>query len=344
MRIEEITTAAALEWLRPDWIGLWQRAVTAGPFQHPDWLLSWWRWLGGGQLFVLAVRDGAELAALAPFYITTEAASGERQLTLLGNGVSDCCDVLLDPGRSGAKAALAEALKTRSAGWTSYDLRDLPPDSALLSIFGDEPEASISRDTPTVVVDLRGGAEGSLLSPRMTADLRRCRRRAEEIGVLSMDFASSEELIARAMDVLFALHHARWRARDEAGVLHGSEREAFYREVAARFARHGWLRLLTLSLGDRVVGASFDFQVRGRAYHYIGGFAPELGMLGIGSLMLQQLIARAIRDGAGEFDFLRGEEDYKRRWGGVPRPHYRIRPKQVAETARKTEDKHAGAA
>ena len=103
MRVEEITTAAVLERLRPDWTCLWQRAVTPGPFQHPDRLLPWWRRLGGGELLVLAARDGAELLALAPFYITADAASGERQLTLLGNGVSDSCDVLLDPGRSGPR-------------------------------------------------------------------------------------------------------------------------------------------------------------------------------------------------------------------------------------------------
>jgi CelD/BcsL family acetyltransferase involved in cellulose biosynthesis len=141
-----------------------------------------------------------------------------------------------------------------------------------------------------------------------------------------------------AMDALFALHGARWRARGEAGVFDGPRCEAFYREIAARFGRHGWLRLLTLSLDDRVVGASLDFQARSRAYHYIGGFDPQFGSLAIGALMLEQLIGRAVRDGAYEFDFLRGQEDYKRRWGGVARPQYRIRTRQSVEA------EHAGGA
>jgi CelD/BcsL family acetyltransferase involved in cellulose biosynthesis len=325
MRIEELTSDRALERLRPEWSSLWWRTVGAGPFQHPDWLLPWRMHLGGGDLLVLAVRDDRELIALAPFYIHVDG-SGERQLTLLGNGVSDCCDVLLDRSRTDAEAGLAEALRANRAGWTSCDLRDLPPGSVLLSLLSEEWSSSISVDTPTVVLDLEWWAERqSSLPSKMMADLHRRRRRAEEkIGPVRMDWAV-HGATEQAMDQLFALHGARWRARGEEGVLHGATLESFYRDIAARFSHLGWLRLSTLSVGDHLAGACLGFQLRGRAYHYIAGFDPEFAGFAIGQLMLHQIITRAARDGAYEFDFLRGEEDYKRRWGGTPRPQYRIR-------------------
>jgi CelD/BcsL family acetyltransferase involved in cellulose biosynthesis len=323
MRIEELTSDNALERLRPEWMLLWRRTAGAGPFQHPDWLLPWRRYIGAGDLLVLAVRDREELVALAPFYIHGDA-SGERQLTFLGNGVSDCCDVLLDRRRADAEAAMLGALRASRGRWTSCDLRDLPHSSVLPSIMSGEPNASICADTTTVVLDLDSwaGRLRSSSSAKMMADLRRRRRRAAEIGPIRMEFAA-EPSVDRAMDQLFALHGSRWQARGECGVLDGVE--AFYREIAGRFARLGWLRLSTMSLGGRVAGACLGFQLRGRAYHYIGGFDPELAGYAIGHQMLHQIIACAARDGAYEFDFLRGEEDYKRRWGGASRPQYRIR-------------------
>jgi CelD/BcsL family acetyltransferase involved in cellulose biosynthesis len=47
-------------------VNLSERLPGATPFQHPDWLLPWWRHIGGGVLFVIAIQDGGELA---PFYV-----------------------------------------------------------------------------------------------------------------------------------------------------------------------------------------------------------------------------------------------------------------------------------
>jgi CelD/BcsL family acetyltransferase involved in cellulose biosynthesis len=65
----EITTSAALQRIYPIWVNLSERLPGATPFQHPDWLLPWWRHIGGGVLFVIAIQDGGELSELAPFYV-----------------------------------------------------------------------------------------------------------------------------------------------------------------------------------------------------------------------------------------------------------------------------------
>ena len=56
LEIEEATTMAALEALRPDWTKLWLRSPAATPFQSPAWLIPWWRHFGNDELLVLAAR------------------------------------------------------------------------------------------------------------------------------------------------------------------------------------------------------------------------------------------------------------------------------------------------
>jgi CelD/BcsL family acetyltransferase involved in cellulose biosynthesis len=327
MHVSEIWSFEALERLRPEWAALWDRASKAGPFQHPDWLLPWWRCLGSGELLVLTVRDRAELVAVAPFYIYSDAARSIRQLTLLGNGISDSCDILLDENVPGSEQAVITGLIARQEYWNAYDFRDVPAGSVLVSTIAHQLGGSSEEDTPCVVLELHDDwkAEGARALPRkVLADLHRCRRRAEEIGQLRIGLAAAGQ-VSDALDGLFSLHERRWVALGERGVLSGSDVEAFHQEVAERFAHRAWLRLYRLYFGTRMAAANYGFCVRSRAYSYIGGFDPELANLSPGRMILYKAICDAAREGAGEFDLLRGAEKYKYRWGGRTRPQHRVR-------------------
>jgi CelD/BcsL family acetyltransferase involved in cellulose biosynthesis len=341
MQVSEIGSFEALERLRPEWAALWERLPEAGPFQHPDWLLVWWRYLGHGELLVLTVRDRADLVAVAPFYIHADVAQGIRQLTLLGNGISDTCDILLDQHTPGSVSALVTGLLARRDHWNSYDFRDVPATSVLISKMARQLGGSIEEDAPCVVMALgadwlakRAGA----LPPKFFADLRRCRRRAEELGQLRVGWAAGRE-VSDALDGLFSLHACRWRSLGTCGVLSGSEVEAFHHEVAQRFAQRRWLRLYRLYFGTRMAAANYGFCLRSRAYSYIGGFDPDLANLSPGRIIIHQAICDAAQEGAVEFDFLRGAEEYKYRWGGKTRAQHRLR--SPSSTRQNLNERHA---
>jgi CelD/BcsL family acetyltransferase involved in cellulose biosynthesis len=188
----------------------------------------------------------------------------------------------------------------------------------------DRADATVVDDEPCVVVDLRNWATAgkSPLPASLRADLRRRRRRAEELGSVRLEFVGEEDL-APALETLVGLHALRWHARGERGALDAGNVIAFHQEVADRFARRQWLRLCRLSIGERAAAVTYGFSVKRRAYFYIGGFDPAYARLGVGGLILHEIIRRAAAEGGQEFDFLRGEEDYKLRWGGQARAQYR---------------------
>lgn len=130
LRLEEVTSAAGLEALRPEWEALWASSPRATPFQHPAWLLAWWRHLGAGELRTLAVRGEGRLAGLWPMFVWADSA---RQLTPLGNGVSDHVDLLAAPGAGSAVAAAVFAALAAAGGWDTADFRDIPADSPLFT-------------------------------------------------------------------------------------------------------------------------------------------------------------------------------------------------------------------
>jgi CelD/BcsL family acetyltransferase involved in cellulose biosynthesis len=61
-----------------------------------------------------------------------------------------------------------------------------------------------------------------------------------------------------------------------------------------------------------------------RCYYYIGGFDPRFAALGPGTLLIAHAIEQARLEGAAAFDFLRGAEPYKYRWGAASRPTFQL--------------------
>jgi CelD/BcsL family acetyltransferase involved in cellulose biosynthesis len=156
----------------------------------------------------------------------------------------------------------------------------------------------------------------------MLEKLRYYRRRAEKAGEVRFETATGAGLEG-AMAALVALHRARWAARGEPGVLTDARVEGFHREVARGFAERGWLRLYLMRVGGRVAAAHYGFLARGCAYYYLGGFDPDFDRLSPGSLMLLHAVEAAVREGAREFDFLRGREPYKYAWSAQDRAQRR---------------------
>jgi CelD/BcsL family acetyltransferase involved in cellulose biosynthesis len=152
--------------------------------------------------------------------------------------------------------------------------------------------------------------------------LRYARRRAAREGEVRVETATADT-VDHGLDALLQLHRARWRNRGEDGVLH-PRAERFHRDVATAFASRGALRLHMLHMNEQLAAVFYGFHAHRRTSYYLGGFDPDLKILSPGNLVLFHAVETAVRDGAAEFDFLRGREAYKYDWGAVDRPHFRV--------------------
>ncbi|MGG5822596.1 GNAT family N-acetyltransferase [Falsiroseomonas sp. HW251] len=316
-RLEATTPEAVAS----DWAALWSRAPDATPFQHPAWLIPWWRHFDEGDLRLLALRDGEHLRALLPLYVH------RRGLLPLGIGTSDYLDALAEPGF--AEPAMAAFLAHRHDGFDRADWPQLRPASPLLS--GKAPPGwrdatEPAEPCPVLALPARFDLLGERVSAKTLRDLRTARRRAAEAG------ASFEEATAATLtgilDALFHLHAARWATRGEAGVLADPRVEAWHRDAAPALLQAGLLRLFALRLDGRIVGvihalADPPGRVRRTLYLYLQGFDPALERLSPGLLLVGEAVERGIADGFAAVDFLRGQERYKSFWGAANAPTFR---------------------
>lgn len=304
---------------------MWERCPAATPFQHPAWLLPWWRNLwGGGRACWLALRDGARLAGLAPLFVW---GTETRCVSLAGAGISDYLGFLIEPEHEAAGASLVlDWLNRRAAAWDLCDFQELRHDSPLLAAV---PTGAAEVETCAVcpVVRLPRSADEFFAGLRghFRRNLFRARQRVANGGG-AVEAAGPEDF-DELLSALFRLHAARWNALGQPGVL--AAVEPFHREAARAFLDCGMLRLYGLRMPAGLAGVLYGFAGHGSFYAYLDGFDPAFAHLSPGTVLVGHAVACAIAEGLAEFDFLRESETFKYGWGAVDRPNLRLVVRQV---------------
>lgn len=315
IELSDIRDADAMAAIAPEWWDLWQRCPSATPFQTPAWLVSWWRAFHPGRLVTVAARRQGRLVGLAPFYLDG------RRLLPVGISLSDYLDVLLDPEFAEEVAPAVVMHLTRSdLHWDEWEFSELRPGAAALGLGCPSGLAeSIEDQSPCPMLALPSAAEElrDVLPARKRRNLRLARNRAARRGVAVERVASDR--LEHAYAELVRLHEARWHSRGEPGVLTDARVRRFHSLALEPLSRHGLLRFYVLTIAGETASAYLGFQHRDGAYVYLVGFDPDYAFESPGTILLAHAIEEAVREGAGEFHFLRGEEDYKYGWGASDR-------------------------
>jgi CelD/BcsL family acetyltransferase involved in cellulose biosynthesis len=242
--------------------------------------------------------------------------------------VRDYAGPVAAPGREAEVAGLAmdwlaEDFMSRAVSW------GLPaggPMTVALAAAADERGWRVTEEDEAVcpALDLPGSWEEYVASlPKHDRhELRRKLRHLEAAGTVTFEEAASPGDVAAGFDTFLDLMRASRPDKD--GFLTPAM-ESFFRDLAATFAGLGMASLGSLLLDGRTVAMTFAFEQEGATYLYNSGYDPAQSHLAVGLLSKALAIRCAIERGQRRFDFLRGDEEYKRRLGGVPARVVRLR-------------------
>jgi CelD/BcsL family acetyltransferase involved in cellulose biosynthesis len=314
-----IRDPGALASILREWWALWRRAPIATPFQSPAWLMPWWDVFAPGQLATIAIRDGERLVALAPLYLET-GPLGLRLLPL-GIGISDYCDLLIDPDYDSQAAEHLMAALMRVAPWEICEFTELAPDASALKLPSPANlTATLSEASAAPILRLPATIEGLaeiIPRPRLR-QVRRARNAAARRGEVAIMVGDADNSEALLQD-LVRLHGARWHSRGQSGVFSDKRVVEFHTAALPGLMAAKLARLYALMIGETIAGVYYGFLDRGRAYAYLQGYDPKFADESPGLIVVAYAIEQAIREGAREFHFLRGDEPYKYEWGAERR-------------------------
>lgn len=302
--------------LRADWEQLWHEVPHASPFQSPAWVLSWAQIYAPGRCWAAALWRDGRLAAFVPAFVWNGA------LLLAGTGPSDHASALFTSGAEGAAPDLLRMLADSVAEpFDRIDLQQLASSSPLLHIRIENSVGARESADPCLALALESEEGLEYVPKKMRSNWRYSVRRLEREGA-RIDLVSEEEA-AGAVSELERLHSMRWEAEGKLGVLADELAARHLRLAIPELARAGILRMHRLHQGGEVIAILFAMRGAHSTCYYLSGFDPKWARLSPGTALVGTAIAHAASEGCSEFDFLRGQEDYKYAWGATERPMLR---------------------
>lgn len=305
---------------------------------NPSFFQSW-TWMGclAEERFpdpvLVEARDRGRTVALALF--------NRRGRTLYlgesGDAALDCVfieynGVLAETGREASLIAACLAAARGGSGPRSFRFRPIhsPPagrlwrrrlvlsgvDSATAVSLREIGSVSRNRSLPAPFADLCGSNDGYLerRSANTRHQLRRSLRDYAATGPITIERADTLARALAFLDGLAALHQATWAARGQPGAFAKPFFGRFHRALIERGLERGEVDLLRVAAGEQTIGFLYNYCYRGSSIAYQSGFAyAAAGRHGKPGLTCHyEAIRFAARWGAVRYDFLAGDDRYKR--------------------------------
>jgi len=312
------------------WNNLVEQSIADTPFSRHEYLSEWWKTLGGGEwsqaeLVLISATENDQLVGIAPLFITEY--DGRQALMLVGSiEISDYLDLIVradDLPRF--LSGLLDFLASRFASndnWSGIDWYNLPDSSPTPAALKTESgrrgwthHEEIYRPTPRIA--LNGSFEEYLsrLDKKQRHEIRRKMRRAAESGKVRFYVVDKDADIETELDSFF---HLMVQDPNKAMFLRDAMRDQMSTTIRAAH-EGGYLWLGFLEVDGIKAAASLNFDYKNKLWGYNSGVRRDFMELSPGWVLLAHVIQWCCENGRYEFDFMRGDEEYKYRFGGVNR-------------------------
>lgn len=312
-----------------EWDELAIRGMTDTPFQRLAYQRSWWQNLHpvDGELSSVVIRnEDGSLSAIACLAHT-------RDGILRFNGCVEETDYLdliatARDARESWEVIFPNLLNAQFPEWRHLDLCNVPAASPTRTVL---PEIASQYDLTVVesvievcpIIELPDSFEIYLegLASKQRREVRRKLRRANGAGAQLHIVDQDEDLAAAVDDFLALLQKSTFEKRDWLN----DGRRALFHEIAEAAQQEDTLQLMFLEVDGQKAATLFNFDYAGRIWVYNSGLDSNLfSALSPGVVITAWAIEHAINNGREAFDFLRGNEAYKYRFGAKDTDIFRL--------------------
>ncbi len=316
------------------WNDLLKESISDSPFLRHEYQRVWWEHRGGGewqnaQLVLVSARENEKLVGIAPLFIAEY--NGQRALMLNGSiEISDYLDLIVridDHTRfvSGLLDFLGSQLTDGWRGLDWYNIPDSSPTRAALKAESTQRgwahHEEIYRPTPRIPLNGDFDEYLSQLEKKQRHEIRRKVRRAEESGRGVRWFISDMQNPDAEIDAFVKLMEDD---QNKAKFLNESMR-AQVRSIIRAAHEAGWLWLAFLEVDGQRAAAALNFDYNNKLWGYNAGVDRTYMDLSPGWVLLSYTIQWCCENKRVEFDFMRGDEEYKYRFGAINQHVMRIK-------------------
>ena len=323
MRVEYQFESGGFWALKPEWNDLLPRSCCDTLFLTWEWQATWWKHLGEGDLKLLGFRaDGdGRLVGIAPLF-HPRADDGNNVLYMVGcRDVSDYLDLIVEQGQEDAVyQALLDYLDSEAPAWDVVDLCNIPQNSLTFVRLRELAEARgyqtlVEVEDVCPIIDLPATWDDYLMmiSKKQRHEVRRKLRKANAEADTRFYIVGPDRDLQAEMEVFIDLHQKSTPEKDQ---FMDPQMQEFFFDVAQVLQAQGWLQLAFVEMDGARAATLLNFDYGDSILVYNSGYDPaRFRHLSPGIIVTARSIEQGIALGRAKFDFLRGDEVYKYRFG-----------------------------
>lgn len=323
MRIEYHFENEGFWALKPEWNDLLHRSCFDTPFLTWEWQSTWWKHLGSDQLLLLGFRaeDDGRLVAIAPLF-RTQTDDGRPVLNMVGcRDVSDYLDLIIERGQEDTVYSALLDYLDEAADWDLVDFCSIPQDSQtfvrlreLADERGYQTLVEVEDVCPIISLPESWDEYLMMLDKKQRHEIRRKLRRADGGADTRFYVVGPGDDLQAEMQAFIDLHQKSAPEKDK---FMDPQMQGFFFEVAQVLQSRGWLQLVFVEMDGQKAATLVNFDYCDSILVYNSGYDPaQFRHLSPGIVITARSIEHAISLGRRRFDFLRGDEVYKYRFGG----------------------------
>lgn len=330
--IERLDRRSALQ-LESEWAELLDASNATSPFLGWSWIGTWLTTLGqGAEIEMWAARDvdDGRLLGVAPFHVVSTRHRGIplRELRMIGSGriAADHLDLVVRQGADDRLAGMLWETVNRNGRWDLVDFDGVVAgghlDRLVLRRATDRPDPI---PVPRLPLAERWEEVEARFGRNHRSNLARYARKLDrEAGApVTERLVTDPAELDATLDALIEMHQAVRTSKGDPGLFGDDALTTYLRAVAHRLLHSGRLRMWRLDVGPDPIAIVWCMRSFDSVAFYTTGFDQEWARYGPGRRIMARAIQGAVAEGATTFDFLRGDESYKRSWG--TEMHYDLR-------------------
>lgn len=278
-----------------------------------------------GELYCLFVYSSAGLSAIAPLVRVKK--HGFRQVELLGASYLGEPSGLLYRDEEALTCLLAKMIACglpmtlSRIGAASLELRLLRARHNQLSACLCRP----STGTPVLPITTSWSDFEATISPRHGYDLRRARKRAQQLGEVEFEMISpAVGGLDSLLGEIFRVEAAGWKGRQGTALLLDQRLRSFFCLYAHTTAAQGRLRLSFLRIGGQVAAVQLAVQDYNRFWVLKVGYDEIFSKCSPGLLLMHETIRHSFAAGLEGVEFLGSDAPWLHIWTGENHPYLTV--------------------
>jgi CelD/BcsL family acetyltransferase involved in cellulose biosynthesis len=323
-RCEIVRDFARLEALAPEWSRLWEADPLGEVFQSFAWNRAWWRACGASvELCTPVVFAGREVIGILPLI------RRNGRLEFLGSPHADYGDVICAEESTGQVLAWSLRELQKLGDWREGFLDGLPEESRIVRHFAELP-ADVRGDLQLIAsercytIQLGEHPAEMLDGLARKQHLRRRQNKLEKAGKVVFRHIENVPEALQHLEMFFVCQRRRRALHGKSSAAESEDFRQLLRNLVQDFDLKNDLHFGVLELDAKPIAWHLSFEAHDKLVFYQQTFAVDAWDFAPGEALLRYLLLFAKGRVTREFDFTRGDEPFKARFGNHERVVYQL--------------------